>query len=137
MGEDKRELNEQLDRLQEELPKQAARPVRKLRRPDWKWVRIPAGILLVAAGLVSATPGLNSRFAAGLALLAIDVPFLRKPTARALQWGLDKWHAWRGSGAPRAPHPEEAAQRPSRRMARAPVWPWFETPPSAAPHHED
>jgi len=102
MGENKRKLNEQLDRLQEELPKPVAKPVRKLRRPDWKWVRIPAGILLLAAGLISATPGLNSRFAGGLALLAIDVPFLRKPTARALQWGLDKWHAWPGSGAPRA-----------------------------------
>ena len=55
--------------------------------------------VLVIAGLVSVTPGLNSRFAAGLALLAIDVPFLRRPTARALRWGLDKWHAWRGPPA--------------------------------------
>jgi hypothetical protein len=102
MGERKRELDEQLDRLQQELPKPAAKPIRKLRRPDWKWVRLPTGILLLIAGVVSSTPGLNSRFAAGLALLAIDVPFLRKPTARALQWALDKWHAWRGSGAPRA-----------------------------------
>jgi hypothetical protein len=101
MGENKRKLNKQLDRLQQELPEPAARPVRKLRRPDWKWVRMPAGILLVIAGLVSSTPALNSRFAAGLALLAIDVPFLRKPTARLLEWGLDKWHAWRGSNTPR------------------------------------
>lgn len=111
MGEDKRKLDQQLDRLQEELPKPAAVPVRKLRRPDWKWVRIPAGILLMIAGVVSTTPGLNSRFAAGLALLAIDVPFLRKPTARALRWGLDKWQAWRKPRASRdgesatAPHP--------------------------------
>ena len=97
MGEDKRELDEQLDRLQRELPKPAAKPVGKLRRPDWKWVRIPAGLLLVIAGVISSTPGLNSRFAAGVALLAIDVPFLRKPTARAIRWGLDKWHAWRGA----------------------------------------
>ena len=95
MGENKRKLNEQLDRLEEELPKPAAKPVRKLRRPDWKWVRIPAGILLLGAGLISTTPALNSRFAAGLALLAIDVPFLRKPTARLLEWGLDKWEALR------------------------------------------
>jgi hypothetical protein len=111
MGEDKRKLDKQLDRLQQELPKPAAKPVRKLRRPDWKWVRIPAGILLLGAGVISTTPMLNSRFALGVALLAIDVPFLRKPTALALQWGIDKWHAWRGSGAPRtkenatAPHP--------------------------------
>ena len=111
MGEDKRKLNEQLDHLEEELPKPAAKPVRKLRQPNWKWVRLPAGILLLISGVISSTPGLNSRFAAGLALLAIDVPFLRKPTARLLEWGLDKWRAWRGSSAPRtdenvtAPHP--------------------------------
>jgi hypothetical protein len=102
MGERKRELNEQLDRLEQELPKPAAEPVHKLRRPDWKWVRLPAGVLLLMVGLVSSTPGLNSRFAAGLALLAIDVPFLRKPTARALRWGLDKWHAWRRPSGSRA-----------------------------------
>jgi hypothetical protein len=109
MGEDKRKLDKQLDRLQQDLPKPAAKPVQKLRRPDWKWVRIPAGILLLIAGVVSMTPALNTRFAAGLALLAIDVPFLRKPTARALQWGLDKWHAWRGSDAP---HPKENVTAP-------------------------
>jgi hypothetical protein len=109
MGEHKRELNEQLDRLEQELPKPAAKPVRKLRRPDWKWVRLPAGILLLIAGLVSAMPGLNFRFAAGLALVAIDVPFLRKPTAKALRWGLDKWHAWRGTAAP---HVAENATAP-------------------------
>src|SRR4051812_21788163 len=102
MGEHKRELNEQLDRLEQELPKPTAKPVHKLRRPDWKWVRLPAGILLVIAGLVSVTPGLNSRFAAGPALLSIDVPFFRRPTARALRWGLDKWHAWRRPSASRA-----------------------------------
>jgi len=95
MGEDKRELNEQLDRLEDELPKPAAKPVRKLRRPDWKWVRLPACVLLVISGFISTTPALNSRFAAGLALLAIDVPFLRKPTARLIEWGLDKWERLR------------------------------------------
>jgi hypothetical protein len=109
MGEHKRELDEQLDRLEQELPKPAAKPVHKLRRPDWKWVRIPAGTLLLIAGVVSSTPGLNTRFAAGVALLAIDVPFLRKPTARALRWGIDKWHAWRGSGV--APAEENATAR--------------------------
>jgi hypothetical protein len=109
MGERKRELDEQLDRLQQELPKPAAKPIRKLRRPDWKWVRLPTGILLLIAGIVSTTPGLNSRFAAGLALLAIDVPFLRRPTARAIKWGLDKWHAWRDPSAP--PAEENATAR--------------------------
>ena len=58
-------------------------------------LRSPAGVLLVISGLISTTPTLNSRFAAGLALLAIDVPFLRKPTARLIEWGLDKWEGLR------------------------------------------
>jgi hypothetical protein len=111
MGERKRKLNEQLDRLEEELPKPAAKPVHKLRRPDWKWARIPAGVLLLIAGLISTTPALNSRFAAGLALLAIDVPFLRKPTARLIEWGLDKWQAFRDRFRARQ-RSEPTARRP-------------------------
>ncbi|MEJ0074935.1 MAG: hypothetical protein WDO17_05740 [Alphaproteobacteria bacterium] len=98
MDEHKRELHEQLDRLQEELPQPAAKPVRKLRQSDWKWARIPAGILLVIGGLLAFLPVLGLwMLPLGLGLLAIDVPFLRKPMARAIRWGLDKWHAWRGA----------------------------------------
>ena len=95
MGERKRKLNEQLDRLQEKLPKPAAKPVYKLRRPDWKWLRIPTGILLVIASVVSVVPVLNWKAATGLALLAIDVPFLRKPVTRLIRWCLDKWEMLR------------------------------------------
>ena len=96
MGERKRKLNEQLDRLQEKLPKPAAKPVYKLRRPDWKWLRIPAGILLVIGGLLAFLPVLGIwMLPVGLALLAIDVPFLRKPVTRLIRWCLDKWEAWR------------------------------------------
>ena len=96
MGERKRELNKQLDRLQEELAKPAAKPVRKLRRPDWTSVRIPAAILLTIGGLLGFLPVLGYwMLPVGLALLAVDVPFLRKPMARLIAWGLEKWHAWR------------------------------------------
>ena len=93
MGEHKRELNKQLDRLQDELPKHAAKPVHKLRQPDWKWARIPAGILLVIGGLLAFLPVLGLwMLPVGLALLAIDVPYLRKPMARFIRWSLEKWH---------------------------------------------
>src|SRR4051794_29160817 len=95
MGERKRELNQQLDRLQDDLPKPAATPLGKLRKPSWAWLRIPAGILLLIASVVSAVPVLNWKAATGLALLAIDVPFLRKPVARLLRWGIDKWEMLR------------------------------------------
>src|SRR5436305_8680378 len=47
-------------------------------------------------------------------------------------------HARRASrgGAAYGPHPEEGAWRPFRRMAPHSM-PCFETPPSAAPQHED
>lgn len=97
MGERKRELDKQLDRLQQKLPETAAKPVRKLRQPGWAWLRIPAGILMIAGGLLSFLPVLGLwMLPLGLALLAIDVPFLRKPMARLISWGLDKWNAWRG-----------------------------------------
>jgi len=96
MAEHKRQLNEQLDRLQEKLPEPAAKPVDKLRRPDWRWARIPAGILLVIGGLLAFLPVLGLwMLPVGLALLAIDVPFLRKPVARLLRWCLDKWEMLR------------------------------------------
>jgi hypothetical protein len=135
MGEDKRELDEQLDRLQEELPQPAAKPVRKLRRPDWKWVRLPAGVLLLISGVISSTPALNSRFAAGLALLAIDVPFLRKPTARLLEWGLNKWEGLRARFGDFAffPSPREAG-RGCPNEVRAGEGPSPGSPPSAVRH---
>ena len=95
MGERKRELNQQLDRLHDDLPKPAGTPLDKLRQPSWAWLRIPAGILLVIASVVSVVPLLNWKAATGLALLAIDVPFLRKPVARLLRWGIDKWEMLR------------------------------------------
>jgi hypothetical protein len=95
MGERKRELNEQFDRLQDDLPKPAATPLGKLRKPSWAWLRIPAGVLLVIASVVSVVPLLNWKALTGLALLAVDVPFLRKPVARLLRWGLDKWETLR------------------------------------------
>src|ERR1700741_3834050 len=96
MPEEKRDLHNQLDRLQEKLPKPVARPLGKLRHPNWKWARIPASILMIIGGLLSFLPVRGVwRLPLGIALLAIDVPFLRKPTARLVEWCLDKWEAWR------------------------------------------
>ena len=56
MGERKRELDQQLDRLQDDLPKPAATPLGKLRKPSWAWLRIPSAILLMIAGVTSLVP---------------------------------------------------------------------------------
>jgi hypothetical protein len=96
MPEAKHDLHNQLDRLQRKLPEPAAKPLGKLRHPNWKWARIPAGILLIVGGLLSFLPVLGLwMLPLGVALLAIDIPFLRKPTARMISWCLDKWEARR------------------------------------------
>ena len=50
-------------------------------------VRIPLAVVLIAAGLVGFLPILGFwMIPLGLALIALDVPFLRGPLARVLAW---------------------------------------------------
>jgi len=76
----KRRLNLHLDRWQRLLPGWAARIMAWLRRPSSRAVRIPVGLLLVAAGLLGFLPILGFwMLLPGLLLLSLDLPFLRKP----------------------------------------------------------
>jgi hypothetical protein len=51
------------------------------------WVRIPAGVLLIAGGVLSILPVLGLwMLPLGLVLLAEDVPPLRHATGRLLAW---------------------------------------------------
>src|ERR1700752_190614 len=96
MPEAKSDLHKQLEWLQKKRPNPAAKPLGKRRHPDWKWARIPAGVLLILGGFLSFLPVLGIwMLPLGVALLAIDIPFLRKPTARLIGWCLDKWEARR------------------------------------------
>lgn len=87
------DLDEQLSRFEKLLPNFAARTVSWLRQPSSKWVRIPAGIFLICAGIVGTfLPILGFwMIPLGLALIAHDVPFLRRPLARLLGWIDRKW----------------------------------------------
>jgi hypothetical protein len=59
-------------------------------------VRIPAAVLLILGGFFSFLPILGLwMLPLGVLLIAEDVPFLRRPTARALDWGIGKWKAWK------------------------------------------
>jgi hypothetical protein len=84
----KRRLNRHLDRWQGHLPGWAAAAMRWLRKPSSRWIRIPIGLLLIAAGLVGVfLPVLGSWMVLpGLLLLAIDVPFLRRPMRIMIVW---------------------------------------------------
>lgn len=75
-------LDRHLDDLQEKLPGRYAGWLQKLREPAARWIRIPAGLLLIAGGFLGFLPVLGFwMLPLGLLLLAIDIPLLRKPTA--------------------------------------------------------
>lgn len=79
-------------RLEEEVPSQVARVLRRLRHPDARWIRIPAGVLLILGGVFSILPLLGIwMLPLGLLLIAYDVAVLREPVGRLTLWGLRQW----------------------------------------------
>jgi hypothetical protein len=93
---DQQRLNRQLDRLGRKLPRWAGRSLRWLRRPSSRWVRIPAGVLLVLGGVFSILPLLGLwMLPLGLLLLAQDVPVLRRPTRRLIICVERRWRRHR------------------------------------------
>ena len=100
--DDKRE--QRLGLLIGRLPDRLQSAVHWLRKPSARWVRIPAGILLTAGGLLSFLPVLGLwMLPLGLLLLAEDVPPLRRATDRILDWVERRWPHW-FSSLPSAHH---------------------------------
>lgn len=96
IDKDEDRLNRQFDRFERELPRWIGRSIRWLREPSSRWVRIPAGLALVAGGLFSILPLLGLwMLPIGLLLLAQDVPFLRRPMRRAMLWVERRWVRWK------------------------------------------
>jgi len=92
VNRDQQRLNHQLDRLGQKLPRWAARSLQWLRKPSSRWVRLPAGFLLVLGGIFSILPLLGLwMLPLGLLLLVQDVPFLRRPTRQALTCIERRW----------------------------------------------
>lgn len=77
-----------LERLLARVPSRAFRSaIRWLRRPSSRWVRIPAGVLLMVGGLLSILPFLGIwMLPLGLFLLAEDIPLLRRARGSILDW---------------------------------------------------
>jgi hypothetical protein len=81
------DFHEEMDRLQGHMPGWANRHLNRLRQPRAVWVRVPAGIALAGGGVFSVLPVLGLWMVpVGLALLAQDVPPMRKPMARVLRF---------------------------------------------------
>src|ERR1700710_2721354 len=84
-SDDRTDLNEELDRLQEWVPHGVARVVRKVRSPAVAPYRIPVGIALTAGGVVGFLPILGFwMLPLGVAALAPDGPVIGPPMARLL-----------------------------------------------------
>jgi hypothetical protein len=83
----KPDFHEEMDRLQGNMPGWAGRNFDRLRRPRAIWMRVPAGIALTGGGVLGFLPVLGVwMLPVGLALLAHDVPPMRRPLARVLHF---------------------------------------------------
>jgi hypothetical protein len=91
-----------LQRLLAALPSGIRRAYEWLRKPGRIWLRIPLALLLIAGGFLGFLPILGFWMVPlGAVLLAEDVPFLRRPTMRALaavQGWWDRYRARRRKG---------------------------------------
>jgi hypothetical protein len=86
------DLENELETLQGRVPRTVACLLRWLRQPFSRLVRIPIGIVLVLCGLLGFLPILGFWMVPlGLAVIAIDVPFLRPPLAHLLAYINRKW----------------------------------------------
>lgn len=83
----KDELICQIDRLEGHLPRWAVRLLQTTLAPRAIWVRIPLAVVLMAGGFVGFLPIFGFwMLPLGLALLAVDVSFLRPPMAKLLSF---------------------------------------------------
>lgn len=84
-----------LDRIERRWP-QVRGALVWLRRPQVRLIRLPIAFLLILGGIFSFLPVLGIwMLPLGLLLAGIDVPLLRGPVARGVNWFQWKWRQWR------------------------------------------
>jgi hypothetical protein len=88
------------ERLESHLPRLICRALRWVRGPSAKWFRIPIAILCLIGSFFWFLPILGIwMLPVALLLLADDVPFLRRPVGRFMNWLVDRWEALRARKA--------------------------------------
>ena len=89
------DFNQEMDRFQDHLPASVGRSLKRLRGRHAIWVRVPAGVALIGGGILSFLPVLGIwMLPLGLALLAQDIPVIRRPMAHLLNFtnlNVEKW----------------------------------------------
>lgn len=77
-------LDRQFDRIGRQVPALAGF-LRWVRKPGMALIRVPLALLLIAGGIFSFLPVLGLwMLPLGLAILAIDVPFLKRPVGGSI-----------------------------------------------------
>ena len=90
----KAELDQHLELFERRLPERVRGMVRWLRKPGTGLIRVPLGLVLILCGLVGFLPILGFWMVPlGFLVLAIDVPFVRPPLIKLLDWVERKWPA--------------------------------------------
>jgi hypothetical protein len=78
-----------MDRFQDHIPAWVSRDLNRLRGERAIWARVPTGVALVGGGVLGFLPlpivGIWM-LPVGLALLAHDIPSMRRPMARLLNF---------------------------------------------------
>ena len=91
----KEKLERKFQRFSDLLPAPIAGPVNWLRSPAARWVRVPAGILLIILGFLGFLPILGFwMIPLGILLMAQDIAILRRPTRAAMTRIERKWSEW-------------------------------------------
>jgi hypothetical protein len=94
---DEDERKRRLDLLVRRLPGRLQKTVHWLLQPSARWLRIPAGLLLIVGGFLSILPILGLwMLPLGLVLLSEDIPPLRRATGRVLAWIERRHPSWMG-----------------------------------------
>ncbi|WP_099182078.1 hypothetical protein [Gluconobacter frateurii] len=85
----------QMQALIRKLPEWMQKTLSWLRKPERKWVRIPAGILFMLGGCMAFLPVLGVWMVpVGILLLSEDIPFFRRLMEKALNWIQRKHPDW-------------------------------------------
>ncbi|WP_386683864.1 hypothetical protein [Loktanella sp. R86503] len=79
-----RRLHRQFERLRRDYPRMGS-VLFRISRPGWALVRVPVGVTFILGGLLAILPVFGLwMIPVGLLLLAVDVPWLRRPVSSAM-----------------------------------------------------
>jgi hypothetical protein len=89
-------LDRHMDRVEKRLPPRPAALLRRVQHPSATYARWSVAAALIVGGCLGFLPILGFwMLPLGLILIAQDVPILRRPLARLLNFAERKWRAWK------------------------------------------